>query len=132
MTDSSAQGPATKLLTLSKRMLQRLLRMAEHRLTLATIELEEEKQQLLKLLLLAGATLLCLAFALMSLLMLVSWAIDPAYRLTALLLLCIMLFIAAAFGAWNTLRLSRKSTLLAETRRQLQKDLRTLQDPTDD
>lgn len=113
-------------------MLQRLLRMAEHRLTLATIELEEEKQQLLKLLLLAGASLLCLAFALMSLLMLVSWAIDPAYRLTALFLLCVTLFIVAAIGAFSTLRLSRKSTLLAETRRQLQQDLRALQEPTDD
>ena len=113
-------------------MLQRLLRMAEHRLTLATIELEEEKQQLLKLLLLAGASLLCLAFALMSLLMLVSWAIDPAYRLTALSLLCLTLFILAGVGVYSTLQLSRKSTLLVETRRQLQKDLRTLQEPTDD
>lgn len=132
MTDSSQQGPTARLFTLSKRMLQRLLRMAEHRLALATVELEEEKQQLLKLLLLAGAALLCLAFALMSLLLLVIWAIDPAYRLTALILLCVTLFILAAIGAFNTLRLSRKSTLLVETRRQLQQDFKALQGSADD
>ena len=132
MTSTSSQGPAARLLTLSKRMLQRLVRMTEHRVTLVAIELEEEKQHIIKLLLLTGASLLCLAFALMSLLILISWAIDPAYRLTALVILCVTLFVLAAIGIVNSLRLSRKSTLLSETRRQLKHDLQALQEQDHD
>ncbi|VTR55131.1 Inner membrane protein yqjE [Serratia fonticola] len=51
---------------------------------LAVIELEEEKANLIQLLMMAGLTLLFTAFGLMSLLILIFWAIDPAYRLMAL------------------------------------------------
>lgn len=132
MTSTSSQGPAARLLTLSKRMLQRLVSMTEQRVTLVALELEEEKQHIVKLLLLTGASLLCLAFALMSLLLLIIWAIDPAHRLVALIVLCLALFVFAAIGVISTMRLSRKNTLLSETRRQLKHDLQALQEQNHD
>ncbi|MDX3773878.1 phage holin family protein [Chromatiaceae bacterium AAb-1] len=127
----SRQGPASGLFSLSKRILSQLVAMAESRLRLAAIELEEEKLQLTRLLLLAGISLLCLAFALMSLLILICWAIDPVYRFTALSIMTATLFILAVAGISLTLRKSRQTNILAETRRQLKQDLQTLQEPSD-
>nr|VUD23178.1 Inner membrane protein YqjE [Salmonella sp. NCTC 7297] len=55
--------------------------MVETRLRLAVVELEEEKANLFQLLLMVGLTMLFAAFGLMSLMVLVIWAIDPQYRL---------------------------------------------------
>lgn len=121
------QGPASGLFSLSKRILSQLVHMAESRLRLAAIELEEEKVLLTKLLLLAGISLICFAFALMSLLILICWAIDPAYRLTALSVMTVTLFVVAIAGIVITIKKSRQRTLLAETKRQLKHDLQLLE-----
>ncbi len=133
MSESPPQaGPASKLLSLSKGLLSRLIGMAESRIRLVALELEEEKQLVFRLLLLAGGSLLCLAFALMSLLILICWAIDPMYRFTALMIMSLTLFGLAATGIVMTLRQSRKSNILAETRRQFKHDLKALQEAADD
>ncbi|RLR18120.1 hypothetical protein D8L93_03700 [Sodalis-like symbiont of Bactericera trigonica] len=53
--------------------------MVETRLRLAVVELEEEKFNLIQMLMIAGITLLFAAFSLMSLLVLVILAIDQLY-----------------------------------------------------
>lgn len=101
--------------------------MAETRLRLAVVELEEEKANLIQLLLMAGVTLLFTAFALMSLLVLLFWAVDPSYRLLALGIATAVLFLFAIIGACWTLSKARRSTLLSATRNQLAIDRQLLE-----
>ncbi|HHK8293313.1 TPA: phage holin family protein, partial [Serratia marcescens] len=79
-----AQGPAKGVLDIGQRIITILVGMVETRVRLAVVELEEEKVNLIQLLIMAGMTLLFTAFGLMSLLILIFWAIDPVYRLVAL------------------------------------------------
>ncbi len=99
----------------------------ETRVRLAVIELEEEKATLVQLLMMAGITLLLTAFGLMSLLVLVIWAIDPAYRLVALGTTTAVLLILALIGVIWTLTKVRHSTLLGSTRKQLETDRELLE-----
>lgn len=78
--------------------------MVETRLRLAAVELEEEKANLIQLLVMAGLTLLLTAFGLMSLLILIFWAIDPLYRPMALglpLACCCSWLSLALSGRWS-------------------------------
>ncbi|VTP82310.1 Inner membrane protein yqjE [Proteus vulgaris] len=101
--------------------------MIETRLRLIAIELEEEKTTLIQLILMTGVTLLLTAFGLMSLLILVFWAISPEYRIYALAITTAVLLICALIGAIMTLRKVRNSTLLGDTRQQLELDKRLLE-----
>lgn len=74
-----------------------------------------------------GVTLLLTAFGLMSLLILVFWAISPEYRIYALAITTAVLLICALIGAIMTLRKVRNSTLLGDTRQQLELDKRLLE-----
>jgi len=121
------QGPAKGLLDIGQRILTILVNMVETRVRLAVIELEEEKANLVQLLLMAGITLLFTAFGLMSLLLLIFWAIDPVYRLIALgTTTAILLFLAIVGVIW-TLAKARRSTLLSASRRQLKLDRSALE-----
>ncbi|KFC85646.1 inner membrane protein [Ewingella americana ATCC 33852] len=96
--------------------------MVETRVRLAVIELEEEKANIFQLLLMAGITLIFTAFGLMSLLVVLFWAIDPAYRLVAMgTTTGVLLFLAVVLGLW-TLSKAKRSTLLSMTRKQLDID----------
>lgn len=124
---SREQGPGKGLLDIAQRILTILVRMVETRIKLAIIELEEEKANLVQLLMMAGITLLFTAFGLMSLLLLIFWAIDPAYRLIALgATTAALLFLAIMLGTW-TLNKARRSTLLGATRKQLELDRSALE-----
>lgn len=79
-----APGPAKGALDIGQHIITIVVGMVETRLRLAVVELEEEKANLIQLLVMAGLTLLFTAFGLMSLLILIFWAIDPLYRLMAL------------------------------------------------
>ncbi len=83
---------------------------------LAVVELEEEKANLFQLLLMLGLTMLFAAFGLMSLMVLIIWAVDPQYRLNAMIATTVVLLLLALIGGIWTLRKSRKSTLLRHTR----------------
>ncbi|CAI1831268.1 Inner membrane protein yqjE [Serratia liquefaciens] len=123
-----AQGPAKGVLDVAQRIITILVGMVETRVRLAVVELEEEKANLIQLLIMAGMTLLFTAFGLMSLLILIFWAIDPIYRLMALGATTGVLLFLAVFGAICTLVKARRSTLLGATRKQLEIDRSELED----
>lgn len=124
---SRAQGPAKGVLDIGQRIITILVGMVESRLKLAVVELEEEKANLIQLMLLVGITLLFTAFGLMSLLILLFWAIDPAYRVMALgTTTGVLLFLAVVGVIWTLVKVKR-TTLLAETRKQLELDRAALE-----
>lgn len=124
---SRAQGPAKGVLDIGQRIITILVGMVESRLKLAVVELEEEKANLIQLMLLVGITLLFTAFGLMSLLILLFWAIDPAYRVIALgTTTGVLLFLAVVGVIWTLVKVKR-TTLLAETRKQLELDRAALE-----
>ena len=121
------QGPAKGVVDTVHRIATIVVGIVETRVRLAVIELEEEKATLVQLLMMAGITLLLTAFGLMSLLVLVIWAIDPAYRLVALGTTTAVLLILALIGVIWTLTKVRHSTLLGSTRKQLETDRELLE-----
>ncbi|CNI85197.1 MULTISPECIES: phage holin family protein [Yersinia] len=121
------QGPGKGVLDTVHRIATIVVGMVETRVRLAAIELEEEKATLIQLLMMAGITLLLTAFGLMSLLVLVIWAIDPAYRLIALGSTTAVLLALAIIGVIWTLAKARHSTLLGSTRKQLETDRELLE-----
>ena len=75
-----------------------------------------------------GLTMLFTAFGLMSLMVLIIWAVDAQYRLMAIGVTTGVLFLLAIiFGLWS-LRKSRQSTLLHHTRKELETDRQLLED----
>ena len=116
------QGPGKGLFDIVQRVATVVVGIVETRVRLAVIELEEEKANIFQLLLMVGITLILTAFGLMSLLVVLFWAIDPAYRLTAIATTTgVLLLLAVILGAM-TLAKARRSTLLSLTRKQLDVD----------
>ncbi|HDU8653731.1 TPA: phage holin family protein [Morganella morganii subsp. morganii] len=128
MTDQERpQGPGKGLLDTLTRITAIVISMAENRLRLVATELEEEKSNLIQLILLAGAALLLTAFGLMSLMILVMWAVDPVYRLTAMIIMTSVLLVGALIFALWAVRKARRSSLLGATREQLAIDRQLLE-----
>ncbi|MBG2877451.1 phage holin family protein [Proteus alimentorum] len=121
------QGPASGVLNSLSKIGAIVIGMVETRLNLIAVELEEEKTTLIQLILMAGVTLLLTAFGLMSLLILIFWVIPPEYRVYALAITTATLLFCALIGAIMTLRKARNSTLLGDTRQQLELDKRLLE-----
>ncbi|CRL62009.1 MULTISPECIES: phage holin family protein [Proteus] len=121
------QGPASGVLNSLSKIGAIMIGMVETRLRLIAIELEEEKTTLIQLILMAGVTLLLTAFGLMSLLILIFWIIPPEYRVYALAITTATLLLCALIGGIMTLRKARNSTLLGDTRQQLELDKRLLE-----
>ncbi|CRL66065.1 phage holin family protein [Proteus vulgaris] len=121
------QGPASGVLNSLSRIGAIVIGMVETRLQLIAIELEEEKTTLIQLILMAGVTLLLTAFGLMSLLILLFWVIPPEYRIYTLAVTTATLLFCALIGAIMTLKKARNSTLLGDTRQQLELDKRLLE-----
>ena len=125
MTDQERpQGPGKGLLDTLTRIAAIVISMAETRLRLVATELEEEKSNLIQLILLAGAALLLTAFGLM---ILVMWAVDPVYRLTAMIIMTSVLLGGALIFALWAVRKARRSSLLGATREQLAIDRQLLE-----
>ena len=123
-----APGPGKNILGIGQRIVTLVVQMVETRLRLAVVELEEEKANLIQILLMAGLTLLFTAFGLMSLLVLIMWAVDPQYRLIVMVATtATLLLLAIVVGIW-TLRKARRSTLLRHTRHELANDRALLED----
>ncbi|WP_314154444.1 phage holin family protein, partial [Rouxiella badensis] len=96
------QGPGRGILDSAQRIVTILVGMVETRLRLVVVELEEEKANLFQLLLMACITLIFTAFGLMSLLVVLFWAIDPAYRLMAMgTTTAVLLLLAIILGIWT-------------------------------
>ncbi|TCV98802.1 phage holin family protein [Biostraticola tofi] len=130
--DQHTQGPGQGVFTIGQRIVTILVGMVETRLRLAVVELEEEKANIIQMLMMAGITLLLAAFGLMSMLVLVIWAIDPQYRLIAIAWTTGILLLLAIVGAVMTLRKARQSTLLGSTREELQVDRNLLEKVQDE
>ncbi|KTR91444.1 phage holin family protein [Pantoea dispersa] len=125
MSENQSHGPGKGVFNVGQRVVTTLVGMVETRVRLAVAELEEEKANLIQMLLMIGLTMLFTAFGLMSLMVLIIWAVDAQYRLMAIAITTGVLFaLALIFGLW-TLRKSRQSTLLRHTRKELDTD-RTL------
>ncbi|MCW0308903.1 phage holin family protein [Pantoea ananatis] len=129
MTDSQQNhGPAKGVINIGQRIVTTLVGMVETRVRLAVVELEEEKANIIQMLLMLGLTMLFTAFGLMSLMVLIIWAVDAQYRLMAIAITTGVLFLLALiFGLW-TLHKSRQSTLLRHTRKELANDRDLLED----
>ncbi|EQC01287.1 phage holin family protein [Photorhabdus temperata] len=125
---SKSQGPGKGVLDSLQRIATIIIGMVETRLQLIVVELEKEKATLIQLILMIGLTLLFTAFGLMCLLALIFWAVDPAWRLTALAVTTGILLTLALIGLIWTIRKSRNSTLLNATREQLKIDREMLED----
>ena len=121
------QGPGKGVFSIGQRVVTILVEMVETRLRLAVIELEEEKANLFQMLLMLGLTLLFAAFGLMSLMVLLIWAIDPQYRLNAMIATTVVLLLLALIGGTWTLVRARRATLLRHTRKELANDLALLE-----
>lgn len=103
----------------------------ETRVQLATVELEEGAASLVQLLLLVGFTLLFATLGIICLLILVFWAVDPAYRTTAMAIAAGVLLFLAMFCTFWTLRKSRRLTFFNATREQLRIDRKMLENDHD-
>jgi len=113
------QGPAKGVLDIGQRIIGTLVNVVETRVRLAVVELEEEKNNVIQLLMMTGLTLLFTAFGLMSLLVLLFLAIDPAHRLIAVGITTAVLLLLAVIGLFWTLAKAKRSSLLKSTREQL-------------
>ncbi len=123
-----SQGPGKGVINAGQRIVTTLVGMVETRVRLAVVELEAEKANLLQMLLMVGLTMLFTAFGLLSLMVLIIWAIDPQYRLMAIAITTGVLFaLALIFGIWVLVK-SRRSTLLGATRKELASDRKMLED----
>lgn len=128
MSDSQSHGPGKGVLNIGQRVITTLVSMVETRVRLAIVELEEEKANLIQMLMMVGLTMLFTAFGLMSLMVLIIWAVDAQYRLMAIAITTAVLFaLALIFGVW-TLYKSRQSTLLRHTRKELETDRSLLEE----
>lgn len=117
-----SHGPGRGVINIGQRIVTTLVGIVETRVRLAVVELEEEKANLIQLLIMVGLTMLFTAFGLMSLMVLIIWAVDAQYRLMAIGITTAVLFaLALTFGLW-TLAKSRRSTLLSATRKELKSD----------
>lgn len=126
--NTTSQGPARGVLSTAQRIVTIIVGIVETRLRLAVVELEEEKANVIQLLMMAGVTLLFTAFGLMTLLVLLFLAIDPVHRLMALGITTAVLLGLALIGAIWTITKARRSTLLGATRRQLEIDRELLEE----
>ena len=129
MSDSQqSHGPGNGVFNIGQRVVTTLVSMVETRVRLAIVELEEEKANLIQMLMMVGLTMLFTAFGLMSLMVLIIWAVDAQYRLMAIAITTAVLFaLALIFGLW-TLYKSRQSTLLRHTRKELDTDRKLLEE----
>lgn len=123
-----SQGPGKGVVNIGQRIITTLVGIVETRVRLAVVELEEEKANLIQMLIMIGLTMLFTAFGLMSLMVLIIWAVDVQYRLMAIGITTAVLFsLAIILGLW-TLAKSRRSTLLNATRKELKSDRKLLED----
>ena len=84
-----AQGPGKSVLGIGQRIVSIMVEMVETRLRLAVVE--RGKSESLSTLLMLGLTMLFAAFGLMSLMVLIIWAVDPQYRLNAMIATTVVL-----------------------------------------
>lgn len=95
----------------------------ETRLSLLAFELHEEKLKLFKILVLVSCCLIFLNFGLMSLMILIMWAIEPERRIFVLYMTTGLLFFISLIVGLLATRSLKKSSFLKRTREQVRLDI---------
>lgn len=133
MNKSTQQtGPGHSLFGLGQRFLSTLVGIAETRLRLIILELEEEKANLLHLLLMVGLIMIFTSFGLMMLILLIIFGINPDYRFIAISSTIGVLFgLAIILTIWVVIK-SKRSSLLQSTRQELAIDRKLLEEKKDE
>lgn len=119
-------GPSKSLLNRGASFLTTFMKSFESRLKLVVVELEEEKGRILKTLFLIVASLLFLTFGLMSLMILIMWAIEPEKRIIVLYMTTFILFLLSIILGVRARRGLNFSSFLKETRKQINIDINSL------
>lgn len=127
MENQHSPGPGRGAINIIQRIASLSINIIETRLRLLAVELEEEKENLINLLLMSGLALIFLAFGLISLLILICWTIDPAYRFAALAALTTILFCTALALFLVIKRKLSSQRFLEETRKNLKLDRELLE-----
>lgn len=123
-----SHGPGKGVINVGQRIITTLVGIVETRVRLAVVELEEEKANLIQMIMMIGLTMIFTTFGLLSLMALIIWAVDARYRLMAIGITTAVLFaLALFFGLWALVK-SRRSTLLRATRKELSVDRKLLED----
>ncbi|CAM4031414.1 phage holin family protein [Vreelandella rituensis] len=122
-----ALGPTQRVFEAAKRLLKTLLSGGETRLRLAVLELEEERDRLVSLLLLVGASLVFLLLGIATLTALVVVIFWDSYRLIAIAGSAVMLLALSGILALRARKQARTHTLLKETLSQLAADRNLLE-----
>ena len=127
MENQHSPGPGRGAINIIQRIATLAVSIVETRIRLLAVELEEEKENLLNLLLMSGLTLICFSFGLISLLILICWTIDPAYRFIALAAFTTLLFCSAFILFFMIKRKLNSQRFLEETRKNLKLDRELLE-----
>ncbi|STU98294.1 inner membrane protein YqjE [Klebsiella pneumoniae] len=122
------QGPGQRVFSIGQRIVTLLVEMVENAAASGRRGAGGGESHLFQLLIMTGLTLLFAAFGLMSLLVLVIWAVDAQYRLHVMIATTVVLLLAAAIVGILTLRKARRSTLLRLTRKELENDRALLEE----
>ncbi len=126
------KGPGQGIFNIIHRIGYLLMDAAQSRVKLATLELEEQRTLFFQLFIAAGLALLFVMFALMTLLVLLCWVIPSDYRLIALVITIVLLFILSITCIIFVIKKTKNTPFLPETRRQLYLDSQSLKNIADD
>ncbi|WWP00947.1 MAG: phage holin family protein [Candidatus Dasytiphilus stammeri] len=96
------------IISIVKSIIRTLIDIVETRISLIRTELDEVKNQFLLLTMLTGFTILLVAFGLMSLLLILIFAMNPEYRLLIMTGITSILFLSAIIlGLWTKHKLKK-------------------------
>lgn len=120
-------GPAESVITAARRLATNLIASGQTRLRLAVVEWEAERDRILTLLLLAGAGLIMLSYAIGMLILLVVVMYWEDNRLQAIAICSAILFVLAAGFILAAKRVAKKRKLMAATLNNLERDRQALE-----
>lgn len=119
-------GPAENVISAARRLIANLIASGETRLRLAVVEWEAERDRMLTLLLLAGAGLIVLSFAVGMLLLLVVVMYWDENRLQAIAICSAVLFVISGVLIVAAKRVAKQRKLMAATLHHLEEDRQAL------
>jgi uncharacterized membrane protein YqjE len=126
MQNHHRNGPTQNVINTAKRAVRTLVSICQTRLELAIVELEEEKENIIKLFIISSLCLLFTLFAVLSGLVLLFLSVSPELRFMVFSWTTVALFLLAMVsGVWVLLKI-RRASLLQNTRQQLKNDLKIL------
>ncbi|WP_110668497.1 phage holin family protein [Salinicola halophilus] len=120
-------GPAESVVAAARRLISNLIATGETRLRLAVVEWEAERDRMLTMLLLAGAGLIMLSFAVGMLILLIVVMYWEDNRLLAIAICSAILFVISAGFIISAKRVAKRRKLMAATLNNLDRDRQALE-----